>query len=50
MANLENYEPHRYITENYGDEISGTKLLNFVKENFSDRVDLPEGAKYLKPS
>jgi len=50
MANLENYEPHRYITENYGDEISGIRLLNFVKENFSDRVELPEGAKYLKPS
>lgn len=50
IANLKKYEPRRYITENYGDEISGAKLLDFIKENFSDRVELPEGVEYLIPS
>jgi len=50
LANGNDYEPRRYVIENYGTETSGEKLFRFVKEHFSDRVNLPEGSKVLVPS
>ena len=49
MQNLDKYEPREYILENYGKERAGKKLRTFVMDNFSHRVELPEG-KLLIPS
>eukprot|EP00439_Symbiodinium_sp_Y106_P067024 s2731_g11.t1 len=44
------YEPRKWVTANYGDQVSGTKLRKFVEENFADRVMLPDGTRLLFPS
>eukprot|EP00913_Durusdinium_trenchii_P031254 g29262.t1 len=44
------YAPRRYVDENCGDQISGSRLRHFVETNFGDRVKLPEGTKLLFPS
>ncbi|CAE7507194.1 unnamed protein product [Symbiodinium sp. KB8] len=44
------YEPRKWVTANYGDQVSGTKLRQFVEENFADRVMLPDGTRLLFPS
>eukprot|EP00747_Dinoflagellata_sp_TGD_P061745 gnl/TRDRNA2_/TRDRNA2_152663_c0_seq2.p1 gnl/TRDRNA2_/TRDRNA2_152663_c0~~gnl/TRDRNA2_/TRDRNA2_152663_c0_seq2.p1 ORF type:complete len:497 (+),score=71.43 gnl/TRDRNA2_/TRDRNA2_152663_c0_seq2:92-1582(+) len=41
------YEPRKWVLENYGNDHSGKRLYNFVKENFADRVTLPHGTKSL---
>jgi len=41
------YEPRKWVLENYGNHNSGKRLLEFVKEHFSDRVSLPKGTKLL---
>ena len=41
MANLDGYEPRKYVLEHYGEENAGTKLRKFIEENFGDRVALP---------
>jgi len=44
------YDPHKYMTEHYGDEIAGVKLKQFILENFASRVKLPRGTRLLLPS
>jgi len=41
------YEPRKWVLENYGSGNSGKRLLDFVKEHFSDRVAFPRGTKQL---
>lgn len=50
MRRLGEYEPQKWVKENYGDEISGPRLLRFVREFFSDRVKLPPRTRALYPS
>jgi len=42
-----NYEPRKWVLENYGNEHAGKRLLEFVQEHFSDRVHLPKNTKLL---
>ncbi|CAJ1453072.1 unnamed protein product, partial [Effrenium voratum] len=44
------YEPRRFVDETAGDELSGSRLRQFVEENFADRVKLPTGTRLLFPS
>lgn len=44
------YEPRKYIFQHYDDQNSGTRLKQFVEENFADRVTLPLGTRWLLPS
>eukprot|EP00747_Dinoflagellata_sp_TGD_P063086 gnl/TRDRNA2_/TRDRNA2_153301_c0_seq1.p1 gnl/TRDRNA2_/TRDRNA2_153301_c0~~gnl/TRDRNA2_/TRDRNA2_153301_c0_seq1.p1 ORF type:complete len:553 (-),score=92.43 gnl/TRDRNA2_/TRDRNA2_153301_c0_seq1:10-1668(-) len=41
------YEPRKWVHENYGNENSGKRLYEFVKDNFADRVKLPKNTKAL---
>ena len=41
------YEPRKWVLEHYGNDNSGKRLLEFVKENFGDRVKLPKGTTHL---
>lgn len=43
------YEPRKWVTEHYGDAISGARLKKFIEDNFKDRVALPRGTKLLFP-
>uniref|UniRef100_A0A7S2IBL4 Glycosyl transferase family 1 domain-containing protein n=1 Tax=Helicotheca tamesis TaxID=374047 RepID=A0A7S2IBL4_9STRA len=43
------YEPRQYVLDNWGDEKAGAAFLDFVKENFGDRVNIPEGTRMLLP-
>ena len=49
-SNMDRYKPREYILENYGNRNAGRRFYDFVKENFSDKVKLPEGSKMLIPS
>lgn len=42
------YEPRKWVLEHYGTEHAGKRLLDFVVENFSDRVTLPRGTTLLQ--
>jgi hypothetical protein len=42
------YNPKQWVLNNYGDETSGKRLLDWVQENFADRVKLPKGTKRLQ--
>jgi len=44
------YSPRRYVDENAGDQISGSRLREFVETNFPERVKLPQGTRLLFPS
>lgn len=44
------YKPHQWTTERYGNKLAGARLLDFVRTNFGDRVDLPEGVTALIPT
>jgi hypothetical protein len=44
------YEPRRFIEENYGNELSGKRFLDFVKTNWPDRVVFPPGTRLLLPT
>lgn len=41
------YEPQKEVLRKYGNENSGRRLYKWVKDNFSDRVALPEGTTRL---
>uniref|UniRef100_A0A7S4JMQ7 Uncharacterized protein n=1 Tax=Odontella aurita TaxID=265563 RepID=A0A7S4JMQ7_9STRA len=41
------YHPRRWVKANYGNEHAGVVLLNWVKEHFADRIEIPEGTNYL---
>eukprot|EP00039_Didymoeca_costata_P008514 m.112936 g.112936 ORF g.112936 m.112936 type:complete len:526 (+) comp14113_c0_seq1:119-1696(+) len=41
------YEPRKWVLDNYGNENSGKRLLDFVKENFAHRVKLPKHTTLL---
>jgi hypothetical protein len=41
------YEPQKWVLQNYGNEHSGKRLLDFVREHFSDRVRFPKGTRLL---
>ena len=41
------YHPRKWVLENYGNANSGKRLLQFIQDNFSDRVKLPKGTKML---
>ena len=41
------YTPREWVMAHYGNENSGKRLLDFVKENFADRVHLPKHTKKL---
>ena len=47
---LHMYQPRRYVTSTYGDDISGRQLKLFVEENFADYTVLPEDTTHLIPS
>lgn len=49
-SNMDRYKPREYIIENYGNRNTGRRFFDFVNENFSDKVELPEGSKMLIPS
>jgi len=49
-AGMGRYKPREYITQNYGNRNTGKRFLDFVKEHFSDRVQIPEGTTMLLPS
>lgn len=44
------YKPLDFLTEHYGNINAGKRLLDFVREHFSDRVDIPEGSTMLLPT
>jgi hypothetical protein len=44
------YAPLDFVRKNYGNALAGKRLLEFVQTHFGDRVDLPEGTKYLVPT
>ena len=44
------YKPLEFVRENYGNEIAGKRLLEFVKSHWGDRIDLPDGTKFLVPA
>ncbi len=37
------------MTDHFGDQLGGVKLLNFVRENFGHRVKLPDDITLLMP-
>eukprot|EP00729_Bicosta_minor_P014796 gene14796-7959_t len=39
----------KYMTDHFGDQLGGVKLLNFVRENFGHRVKLPDDITLLMP-
>merc|ERR1711920_383290 len=43
------YEPRKWVTQHFGDTNSGTRLKNWIEENFPDRVKLPDGTRMLFP-
>jgi len=43
------YEPRKWVFENYGNQVSGKRLFDFVMTNFGKRVRLPRGTKRLLP-
>lgn len=49
LQNLPNHKPREYYVKNFGIINSGKKLLNFVKENYSDKLKIPEDSKYIVP-
>lgn len=49
VNNLNKYKPRKYFINNYGIINSGKKLLNFVRTNFGNRVNLRKDCKYLTP-
>jgi len=44
------YTPLEFVRENYGDAIAGVRLLEFVVSHWGDRIDLPDGTKFLVPT
>ena len=44
------YKPLEFVRENYGNEVAGRKLLEFVVSNWGDRIDMPDGTRYLVPT
>lgn len=44
------YTPLDFVRKNYGNELAGKRLLEFVQTHFGDRVDLPEGTSFLIPT
>ena len=50
LDRLDQYKPREYLMENYGNTKAGTKFLIFVKDNWGDRVQIPEGTKWLVPA
>ena len=49
LENLSNYQPRKYIIDNYGPINAGRALKKFIFENFKDRV-LNEKKKVVKES
>jgi len=47
---MDEYTPRTWVMNNYGDQISGSRLKDWIEENFADRVLLPPGTKLLYPS
>jgi len=43
----DSYEPQKWVLEHYGNERSGKRLLDFVREHFPDRVKFPKGTRLL---
>ena len=43
----EYYTPQAFVREHYGDNNSGKRLLKFVRDNFLDKVHIPEGTTLL---
>ena len=41
------YEPRKWVTDNYGSEISGAKFKKWIDDSFRDRVKLPENTRLL---
>ena len=41
------YTPQAFAREHYGDSNSGKRLLKFVRDNFLDKVHIPEGTTLL---
>eukprot|EP00928_Gymnodinium_smaydae_P083888 TRINITY_DN6712_c0_g1_i1.p1 TRINITY_DN6712_c0_g1~~TRINITY_DN6712_c0_g1_i1.p1 ORF type:complete len:370 (+),score=40.29 TRINITY_DN6712_c0_g1_i1:21-1130(+) len=50
LSRLDQYAPREWVTKNYGDEISGARLKQFIEEHFSQRVKLPKGTRLLFPT
>eukprot|EP00984_Skeletonema_dohrnii_P012547 scaffold5103_cov115-Skeletonema_dohrnii-CCMP3373.AAC.5 len=44
------YKPLEFVRENYGNAVAGVRLLEYVKSHWGDRVDLPDGTKFLVPT
>ena len=44
------YEPLEFVEKMYGNAHAGKRFLEFVQENFADRVDIPEGTTQLLPT
>lgn len=44
------YKPLEFVRENYGNAIAGVRLLEFVMSHWGDRIDLPDGTKFLVPT
>ena len=49
IQNLPNYKPRKHYIDNYGVVRSGKKLLDFVRQNYGDKIDIPEDCKYIVP-
>jgi len=43
------YEPRKWVSANYGDNIAGAKFFKWIDEDFKDRVKLPKGTRLLFP-
>ena len=44
------YKPAECVRGNYGNENSGKRLLEFVKDHWGDRIIFPEGTNALIPT
>ena len=49
-ANKDKYDPRKYLDETTGNAIAGSRLYNFVMDNFAHHIKLPEGTTQLFPS
>ncbi len=44
------YEPLDFVLQNYGNHHSGRKLFEFVKRNWEDKIEFPDGTELLLPT
>ena len=49
FKNMDTYTPRKYFIDNYGIVRSGKRMLNFIRNNYGDKVNIPNDCRYLMP-